>query len=76
MTDKATKNNQETESCTLGGRARRVAIFLQEIILIVFEFIWKVLLSNRNFVSPLGLPLTLERLIQDSNELYGEQSYQ
>ena len=39
------------------GGSRRVAKFLQESILIVFDFIWKILLSSRNFATLLDLPL-------------------
>ena len=34
------------------GGSRRVAKFLQESILITFDLIWKVLLSDRNFANP------------------------
>ena len=44
---------------TLRDGSRRVAKLLQESILIAFNFIWKVLLSERNFATPLDPPLTL-----------------
>ena len=47
--------SQALEQCR--GGSRRVAKFLQESILIVFDFIWKVLLSDRNFANPLNPPL-------------------
>ena len=40
-----------------GGESRRVAKFLQESILITFDFMWKVLLSDRDFATLLDLPL-------------------
>ena len=43
---------------TTTGGCKRVAKLLQESILIAFEFIWKVLLSDRNFATPLD-PLLL-----------------
>ena len=39
------------------GGSRRVAIFLQENVLIAFDFIWKALLSDINFATLLNLPL-------------------
>ena len=40
-----------------GGGSKRVAKFLQESFLIVFDLIWKVLLSDRNFVTLHDPPL-------------------
>ena len=42
--------NQITKKTSRGG-SRRVAKVLQESILITFNFIWKVLLSDRNFAA-------------------------
>ena len=44
-------------ACAIRGGSRRVAKFLQESILIAFDFIWKVLLSDRNFATLLDPPL-------------------
>ena len=41
------------------GRCGRPANFLQESILIAFDFIWKVLLIDRNFATLLDLPLPM-----------------
>ena len=41
------------------GGSRRVENFLQESILIAFGFIWKVLLSVRNFATLLDRPLVI-----------------
>ena len=45
------------------GGSRRVAKFLQESILIALDFIWKVLLSDRNFATLLGPPLYFSSVI-------------
>ena len=45
------------------GGSKRVAIFLQENILIAFDFIWKVLLSNRNSATLCALYDEIEMLI-------------
>ena len=43
----------------LKGGSRVVPKFLQESILIAFDLIWKVLLSDKNFATPLDPPLLL-----------------
>ena len=46
-----------------------IAKFLQETILIAFDFIWKVLLSGRKFATLLDPPLSTEQDIQISSLL-------
>ena len=41
------------------GRSRGVAKFLQESLLIAFDFIWEILLSDRNFATLLDPPLSV-----------------
>ena len=50
------------------GRSRRIAKFLQESILIAFDFIWKVLLSGINFATlldpSLGMAVAVTLVIE------------
>ena len=53
-------DNREVKQAPFRDGSRWVAKSLQESILIDFDFIWKVLLSNRNFATLIDPPLSLD----------------
>ena len=52
------------------GGSRKVAKFSQENILIAFDFIWKVLLSDRNFTTLLDPPLDTSQAVAFYNSIF------
>ena len=63
------------KKCQIRGGSRRVAKFLRESILIAFDFIWKVVLSDRSFATLLDPPMQILRKFFSQKSLQIKDQY-